>query len=129
MGNEIYIENITPSDITIIDLGIVIVSGAFIDLTLYCESFEISKSTNILPYIDDGSILVYSDPNKIGGSLIPTNAKLHLNIQTEYIDSIEETNINDIISDIDDRVDYLEQHQATGNVNISQIMAFAAAHG
>lgn len=127
--SNIYIENVTPADITITDLGMVIISGAFIDLTLYCDLFEISKSNSILPYIDDGSILLYLDPNKVGGNLTPEDSRRHLNIQSEYLDAQEESNLDNTISEIELRVAYLEQHQSTGSVNTSQIMAFAAAHG
>ena len=98
---NIYIENITPTDIIISDLGLVFVSGAFIDLNQYFDFDEIAKSSDIIPYVEDGSILVYDNENKTDGALSVESAKKHLSLQTEYIDSLDETALSDRITDVE----------------------------
>ena len=96
---KIFIENITPSDIIISDLGLVFVSGGFIDLGQYFDADEIARSSDIIPFIENDSIAVYDNVLKTNGSLQVDAAKKHLSLQTEYIDSLDETALSDRITE------------------------------
>jgi hypothetical protein len=77
----------------------VFVSGGFIDLGQYFDADEIARSSDIVPFIESGSIAVYDNVLKTNGALQVDAAKKHLSLQTEYIDSLDETALSDRITE------------------------------
>jgi hypothetical protein len=83
---EVIIYNNTGSDLSIHDLGILMVADATIDVTHYAELDEIYESDDLKDLINSNSIVVlYNDlPLSIADALD------HVTLQSKYTDSFDE---------------------------------------